>query len=268
MMPLAASGIEITIGAIVFAIYWIYKLASGAANSAPKPPPMPPQPGNRQGSIRESQERHGNETEEERTRKFLEALGLPASSLQPKTASEAMRGGTASMSRPGKVPPVPPFVPETMRGGRGSIPHGVPDPFLPSQSQVEQAQRELFSKLPREERKRREAQEKERWKPAPLREPAPKPYDGAIERIHFAELKTPEVPEFHTRTSDVSAIPFELADSVAGKLYMKLGTVRQEELLALARSPKALRQAILLREILGPPRSLQSDFATPNLAPL
>ncbi len=97
---------------------------------------------------------------------------------------------------------------------------------------------------------------------------APRAYDGAIERLHFAELKTPETPAFHTRTSDVSAIPFELADSVAGKLYLKEGTARQTELTALARSPKALRQAILLREILGPPRSLQSDFASPNLAPL
>ena len=34
MMPLAASGIEVTIGAIVFIIYWVFKLASGATNSA------------------------------------------------------------------------------------------------------------------------------------------------------------------------------------------------------------------------------------------
>ena len=55
-----------------------------------------------------------------------------------------------------------------------------------------------------------------------------------------------------------------------GRCHFRHGTCphRQEELLALARSPKALRQAILLREILGPPRSLQTDFAAPNLAPL
>src|SRR3954462_2338110 len=91
MMPLAATGLEVTLGAIVIAIYWVFKLAAGAAKSVAKPPPMPPQPGNRQGSIRQSQEQHGHETEEERTRKFLEALGLPATTLQPKTAQETMR---------------------------------------------------------------------------------------------------------------------------------------------------------------------------------
>jgi hypothetical protein len=148
-----------------------------------------------------------------------------------------------------------------MRGGRGSIPHGAPDVVEPTRTQIEQARRD---------RQRRQAQQPQprRGVPPPIPEPESRPYDGAIERIHFSELKTAETPEFHTRTSDVSAIPFELADSVAGKLYMKEGTARQVELIALARSPKALRQAILLREILGPPRSLQNDFGAPNLAPL
>jgi hypothetical protein len=257
MMPLAASGIEITIGAIVFIIYWVYKLATGAANTALKPPPMPPPAGNRQGSIREGQHPQAHESEEERTRKFLEALGLPATTLQPKPAQETMRGGDAPMRRPANVPPVPPFVPENMRGGRQSIPHGAPEVAKAARQQIEEA---------RLERKRREAQQRQQQRAAPAGEP--RAYDGAIERIHFAELKTPETPAFHTRSSDVSAIPFELPDSVAGKVYLQQGTARQEELLALARSPKALRQAILLREILGPPRSLQSDFTAPNLAPL
>ena len=36
MMPLAASGIELTIGLVVAAIYWIYKLASKLASEGPK----------------------------------------------------------------------------------------------------------------------------------------------------------------------------------------------------------------------------------------
>jgi hypothetical protein len=261
MMPLASSGIEIGPAIIIAIIVGIWKLVTSAAKAQPKPPPMPSQPGSRQGSIRHAQEQHGHDTEEERTRKFLEALGLPASALQPKAAPETMRGGDATMRRPVGVPPVPPFVPDTMRGGRGSIPHGAPELAQPSRSQVEAA---------RLERKRRHAQEQQRRpsQPPVLPPAASRAYDGAIERLHFAELKTPETPAFHTRTSDVSAIPFELADSVAGKLYLQQGTARQTELITLARSPKALRQAILLREILGPPRSLQSDFAAPNLAPL
>lgn len=259
MMPLAATGFELTIGIIVAVIFWIYKAVSGVANtttSAPKPPPMP---GGR-GSINESRERAGSESEEERTRKFLEALGLPPTTLQPSARQDTMRGGNAPVRRSGGVPPVPPFVPEAMRGGRGSIPHGAPDMPQRTRSEIENA---------RLERKRREAQQRRREvRPPAAPEPESRPYDGAIERIHFAELKTPETPEYHSRSSDVSAIPFELTDSVAGKLYTQVGTARQEELLRLARSPKALRQAILLRETLGPPRSLQSDFAAPNLAPL
>lgn len=261
MMPLASSGLEIGPAIVIAIIVGIWKLVSSVnsvSKSQPKPPPMPPQAGSRQGSIRASQEQHGHDSEEERTRKFLEALGLPPSTLQPKAAPDPMRGGNAPMRRPGSVPPIPPFVPERMRGGRGSIPHAVPEVTQPSRSQVETA---------RLERKLHHAQQQARREPQPP-VTAARAYDGAIERLHFAELKTPETPAFHTRTSDVSAIPFELADSVAGKLYMKEGTARQTELVALARSPKALRQAILLREILGPPRSLQSDFVSPNLAPL
>lgn len=260
MMPLAASGIELAVAVVVAVIYGIFKLVENVTSGDPKPPPMPAQPERGQGSIRESQEQEGHDSDEERTRKFLEALGLPAGTLQPRAGQETMRSGDAPMRRRGSAPPVPPFVPQTMRGGRGSIPHGAPDVVEPTRTQLEQAQRD---------RQRRQAQPPpRRGVPPPMPEPESRPYDGAIGRFHFPQLETPETPEFHTRTSDVSAIPFELADSVAGKLYLQQGTARQEELLALARSPKALRQAILLREILGPPRSLQNDFAAPNLAPL
>jgi hypothetical protein len=260
MMPLASSGIDLTYAVIAAVIYGVYKLIAAAAGAKPdalKPPPMPPSAGNRGGSIHESREQEGRETEEERTRKFLEALGLPANTLQPKAAQETMRPANPPPRRPGSVPPVPPFVPEAMRGGRGSIPHGVPEP---TRTEIERA---------RQDRKRRHAEQQRRpAQPPAIPAAQVRAYDGAIERIHFAELKTPETPAFHTRSSDVSAIPFELAESVAGKLYLKEGTARQLELIALARSPKALRQAILIREVLGPPRSLQSDFAAPNLAPL
>lgn len=262
MMPLAASGIELTVALVVAAIFWIFKLVSGLANaggstSMPKPPPMPSQPAQREGGIREVQERRMLDSEEERTRKFLEALGLPSDTLQRKPPQGTMRTGETSMRQPGGVPSAPP-----------SLPRGVPPvptfgggvPTQPTRAQIEQA---------RLERKKRQAQQQQpRIIRLPDPEPESRPYDGAIERIHLAELKTSAVPELKTRTSDVSAIPFELAESVAGQVYRKAGSIREAELVALARSPEALRQAILLREILGPPRSLQSDFAAPNMAPL
>ena len=101
--------------------------------------------------------------------------------------------------------------------------------------------------------------------PPPLPRARPLSLDEApapslpVEQLHVAELRTPEVPDFHTTSSEISAIPTERVPAVALDPYaagQKQGTV--EELRRLLRSPGEIRSAILLREILGPPRGLQS----------
>ena len=106
-----------------------------------------------------------------------------------------------------------------------------------------------------------------RAKPAPPPLPRARPLslDEApaprlpVEQLHLAELRTPEVPEFHTKSSEVSAIPTERAALIAIDPYATAqGAVPIDELRRLLRSKSEIRSAILLREILGPPRGLQS----------
>ena len=80
-----------------------------------------------------------------------------------------------------------------------------------------------------------------------------------VEKLHVPELYTPEVPEFHTKSSEVSAIPSEAKAVALADPYAS--TQRQtpvDEMRRLLRSPGEIRSALLLREILGPPRGLQS----------
>ena len=101
--------------------------------------------------------------------------------------------------------------------------------------------------------------------PPPLPRKRPRSLDEApapslpVEQLHVAELRTPEVPEFHTKSSEVSAIPTEVKTVAAPDPYAS--SQRQtpvDELRRLLRSPSEIRSALLLREILGPPRGLQS----------
>ena len=101
--------------------------------------------------------------------------------------------------------------------------------------------------------------------PPPLPRARPRSLDEApapslpVEQLHVAELRTPELPEFHTTSSEVSAIPTERA--LVAPLDPYAASQRQapiDELRRLLRSKNEIRSAILLREILGPPRGLQS----------
>ena len=101
--------------------------------------------------------------------------------------------------------------------------------------------------------------------PPPLPRARPVSLDEApaprlpVEQLHIAELHTPEVPEFHTTSSEISAIPTErAAQPVVDPYAASQGPVPIDELRRLLRSKSEIRSAILLREILGPPRGLQS----------
>ncbi len=92
-------------------------------------------------------------------------------------------------------------------------------------------------------------------------EPAYLPIEQ-IENPHLSDLQVPEVAAFQTVASVVSAIPFEAVGHVSGEMA-PVGPRNVSESAAEARkmlrSPGALRTAFVLREILGPPRGLQSS---------
>ena len=88
--------------------------------------------------------------------------------------------------------------------------------------------------------------------------PAIPPARKRVEQIHFDELRTPEVPEFHTHSGDVSAIPTEAPPAATADPYAREHPAVPDALRAMLGTRAALRSAFVLREILGPPRGLQS----------
>jgi hypothetical protein len=107
---------------------------------------------------------------------------------------------------------------------------------------------------PRQKQKR---QPRPEGKPRSLDEaPAPSMH---VEQLHIPELETPGVAEFHTVSSEISAIPFEgRATGVIDPYAVAQGQTPAEALRRLLRSRNEVRAAVLLREVLGPPRGLQS----------
>jgi hypothetical protein len=233
MLAVVSGGIFWVIAVLVFGL--IKHLADSASGA--KNPPASGPPRKAQGA-----EPREAMSEEERARKFLEALGLPQGPIKtvvekPNVLRPTMEKAQRSMGERSGSPMVPsPYAPQPQKKTVGS--GGGWAPPLPPQ----------------------------RRGPAPaLPSPAAQ---TMIERVHFAELKTPDVPSFQTASSEVSAIPFELARSVVGELYKAPDSAISTELRRLLSTPTALRSAILLREILGPPRSLQTAYWTGSLPPL
>jgi hypothetical protein len=102
--------------------------------------------------------------------------------------------------------------------------------------------------------------------PPPLKVPAPHNADfskerhTAVEQIVLPELEVPEVREIATAASRVMAIPDEKTMRSRGDAYEI--APRESQLAGHAlrdwfRDPSSLRSAILIQEVLGPPRSLQ-----------
>jgi hypothetical protein len=165
-------------------VRWLLSKAKSQPQN-PQSPPAPPPP-NR--PIARGSE---NQTEEERVRRFLEALGQPAGTTPPKVA--------------------------------------------PRRSQVRP---DLLSPLPRL-----------KTKPPPLpRQPEVTPPALPIETTTRQPMPAAPVFEVHDvarQTSSEPAAQVRRAAAVRFDPRIKLGT------------PQDLRNAIILREIFGPPRSLQ-----------
>ena len=194
-------------------INWVATKVKNANETPPKQPGSPA-------------ERPEANSEEERMRKFMEALGIPEGANPPARRRETPPPIRAEPpTRRQTIPPVPPFV---------------SGPSLPR-----------------------------RQKPAPVLAPPPIPKKISadqqpaphlpVEQIHLAPLVTPTVAQYSTVSSTISAMPgehlqpLELGRSVGAELSPLAVLVRKS-----VSSPLQLRSAFVLREVLGPPRSLQT----------
>jgi hypothetical protein len=176
-------GILLIIAAITL-IRWLIQKGKGEAQNTEAPPPPPPsRPITRGGET---------QTEEERIRKFLEALGQPAGSAPPKVAPRRRAVQPKIFSPLPPLTTAPPPLPEAPRSRTATPPPPLP---LPNES---------------------------------------------------ATKRSTTVPDFEVRevARQTSSEPLpETRYTAAARI--KLGT------------PQDLRTAIVLREIFGPPRSLQ-----------
>jgi len=173
-------GILLIIAAITLIRWLISKGKADAQNTESPPPPPPSQPISRGGETR---------TEEERIRKFLEALGQPAGSAPPKVVPRRRA------VQPKIFSPLPPLT--------------TAPPPLPEAPEI--------------------------------RASAPPPLP-----IELATKRSTTDPDFEVRevARQTSSEPLpETRHTAVARI--KLGT------------PQDLRTAIVLREIFGPPRSLQ-----------
>ena len=181
------------------------KTSEGEEKPTSKPPPrmLRPIP------------RASTQSDEERIRKFMEALGQPSSSRPP-----------------------PPAVPRT---------HTPPRPLAPVQLPVSP-----LWQLTREElRKRREILEEDRSPETLVR----------VEQIAVPE-KT-DAPGFEVHEAPLPVEPPPIVKTPQAAYAPATGGVATDEKLkshvaTLLISTSSLRQAIILREILGPPRGLQT----------
>ena len=181
------------------------------------------------------------ETEEERIRRFMEALGVPTANAPiPKAEPKRDAPKPPPEAPKRKAPPIDPFP----RGGFPIPPVVVakpaPPPPLPQQP-VAPAQPPLF--------------------PAP---PSATPTAPSPLPTRETTVFVPAAPvEFEVR--DVAEAIEELSPMGGAKGRSQTrGTTPQLTLAARLRSAEGLRDAIVLREIFGPPRSMQPVDLTPT----
>ena len=186
-----------------------------------------------------------NDSEEERMRRFMEALGIPADTAAPQRRPTPTPLRPVEPKRQSPIPPVPPIV-----------------------------QRE-----PRRPNRQPPAMPRTPWT-APTPVPPPMPYgDRSLDtepapttpagRISLPELETTQIEEFRTVSSTVNAdasiiTPLSVEDAKARAAVAEQKKADRELWRVALRSPDALRSAFILKEVLGAPRGLQSSAGTPS----
>lgn len=204
--------ILLVFGAISLVNWWLRKRQEGdAADVLDEPAPI--RPGRRQDS------------EEERVRKFLEALGVPQGDAPPVARPRVERPPIPTGSAPPPVPVARPRIPV-------AVPKPATPPPIPKVEPVEQIEEDVEG-FPEEPIEETEPMRPEWHPPGIAAVPAPEP-------IQVEALTAPEMESLPPIEEEVPT--------------------RVHPVAALLASRKQLRSAILLREILGPPRGLHSSF--------
>jgi hypothetical protein len=174
-------------------------------------------------TARPSQGRGAAGSEEERMRKFMEALGIPTSSAPPPKVAPR----TEAPKRP-LAPVRPPLV-------------LFPDIQRPSK---------------REQTRPRPRPRSARETTPPRQQAPPPPQPPPLARTERAEPSPRPLTDFPEAMPAAAEFPgAETAAPVARESASQPADIR-----ALLRSPASLRSAIILREVLGPPRGLQPDL--------
>ncbi len=177
------------------------------------------------------------DSEEARLRRFMEALGVPVDQKPPAPVTRR------------EAPPVPPTLPQIQP--RGSVVASAPFGGRSAPSSSPQLPKAARRSVP------------------PLSQ-SPKSLGTSttrVEKMHLPELEVPVVPEFMTTSSHVQAIPFEASHADMRDAYVSTAALGDSSrgIRKLLGSKSDLRAAILLREVLGPPRGLQGQELTPSL---
>ena len=172
-----------------------------------------------QTTARPQQSSPGGESEDERMRKFFEALGLPASTAQP-----------PKLQRPVQPPPL--------------------------------SRTEVNPELARRARQFREAGGKSRPSRQKQRAPEPPAFPAQSQRATPSILQPgaegSELPGTDYVSGAAAAIASTARDPERPAKACAISSCSRDELFAALRSPAEIRKAILLVEILGLPRGLQS----------
>ncbi len=208
----------VMIAAVIGVINWLTKKNE---SSGTKPTPK--------GSGASPSLPRGGTGEEERMRKFLEALGVPADQGPPPIQPRP----TIARNQP--LPKIQSRSPVVAQPIYPSYTKQRKPPVLPPKRRV------VFAEKP------------------------PEPQFA----VPIPPLETPPVSEFETTSSHVSAIPLEAPATEVWDAFrqapelpsMQLGNSIRD----LLRTPRSLRDIVLLREILGPPRGLPNASALPTL---
>jgi hypothetical protein len=211
-----AAHLENLLFLLLIAVAFLFQLLTKAAGKASKdqtkrtstPSPRTPAP----------MRRASTESDEERIRRFLEALGQPTGSRPP-----------------------PPMVPRT------DIP---PRPVAPVQPPTAQVWKQI-----REARRKREVIPKE----------SPPPTIRRVQEIvppRITDLPAFEIHEGPLPVEQPSIIKTPVEAYAAATRPIAQRAELKTDIATLLASKSGLRDAIILREIFGPPRSLQADIVT------